>query len=81
MFVVSTCSSPRRPIRRPTKNPDYPHHLSAVEAAEIGEGRRGGELVLTHIPPYLDASVSVAEAEAVFGRPVRLAVPGTSLDV
>lgn len=63
------------------KNPDYPHHLSAVEAAEIARGAGVGELVLTHIPPYLDSSVSVAEAEAVFDRPVRLAVPGTSLDV
>jgi len=37
--------------------------------------------VLTHIPPYLEASRSVAEAEEVFDRPVRLAVPRTSFTV
>jgi hypothetical protein len=32
--------------------------------------------MLTHIPPYLDPTRSVAEAEQVFDRPVELAVPG-----
>lgn len=63
------------------KNPDYPHHLSAAEAGEIARRVGAKQLVLTHIPPYLDPSVSVAEAEAVFDRPVRLAVPGAVLDV
>jgi len=36
---------------------------------------------LTHIPPYLDPAVSVAEAEQTFDRPVRLAVPATSFEV
>jgi hypothetical protein len=35
-------------------------------------------LMLTHIPPYLDATLSVAEAEATFDRPVELAIPGVS---
>lgn len=61
-----------------TKNPDYPHHLSAAEAGEIARRVGANKLVLTHIPPYLDPSESVAEAEATFGRPVQLAVPGTS---
>lgn len=64
-----------------TKNPDYPHHLSAAEAGEIARRVHADQLVLTHIPPYLDPSVSVSEAEAVFDRPVRLAVPGTAFDV
>jgi ribonuclease BN (tRNA processing enzyme) len=64
-----------------TKNSDYPHHLSAAEAGEIARRVGAGRLVLTHIPPYLDASISVAEAEEKFDRPVALAVPGGSFDV
>jgi ribonuclease BN (tRNA processing enzyme) len=63
------------------KDPSYPHHLSAAEAGQIARDRGVGRLVLTHIPPYLDPTVSVSEAEATFDRPVRLAVPGTSFDV
>jgi hypothetical protein len=37
--------------------------------------------VLTHIPPYLDVSRSVDEAEATFDRPVSVAMPGVSFDV
>lgn len=64
-----------------TKNADYPQHLSAAEAGEIARRVGAGSLVLTHIPPYLDPSVSVSEAEKEFDRPVRLAVAGTSFDV
>lgn len=64
-----------------TDNQDYPQHLSAAEAGEIARRVGAGRLVLTHIPPYLDVAVSVAEAEAVFDRPVQLAVPATSFDV
>lgn len=63
------------------KNPDYPHHLSAAEAGEIARQVGAKHLALTHIPPYLDPSVSVTEAETAFDRPVRLAVPGTGFDV
>jgi ribonuclease BN (tRNA processing enzyme) len=64
-----------------TKDADYPQHLSAVEAGEIARQVGAGRLVLTHIPPYLDPSISVAEAELSFDRPVSLAVPGGSFDV
>ena len=64
-----------------TKNADYPQHLSAAEAGEIARRLGVGRLVLTHIPPYLDPAVSVAEAEQHFDRPVSLAVPGGSFDV
>jgi hypothetical protein len=37
--------------------------------------------VLTHIPPYLDVSRSVHEAETTFDRPVSLAMPGVTFDV
>ena len=64
-----------------TKDHDYPQHMSALEAGEIARRVGARKLVLTHIPPYLDATASVAEAEEAFGRPVALAVPGTSFDV
>lgn len=56
-------------------------HLTALEAGQIARDAGVDELVLTHIPPYMDVSVSVAEAESVFGRPVKLAVPGTRIQV
>lgn len=64
-----------------TKDRTYPQHMSAMEAGEIARRVGAHELVLTHIPPYLDVDVSVAEAEQAFGRSVRLAVPGTSFEV
>lgn len=64
-----------------TKNPEYPYHLSAAEAGEIAREAGAGRLTLTHIPPYLDPSISVAEAEKMFDRPVALAVPGASFEV
>jgi ribonuclease BN (tRNA processing enzyme) len=64
-----------------TKDQTYPQHLSAMEAGQIARRVGAHRLVLTHIPPYLDPDVSVAEAELAFDRPVRLAVPGTSFEV
>lgn len=64
-----------------TKNEDYPQHMSAAEAGEIARRIGAAKLVLTHIPPYLDPSASVSEAEKEFDRPVALAVPGASFDV
>ena len=40
-----------------------------------------GRLMLTHLRPTLDPARSVEEAEATFGRPVELAVPGLETDV
>jgi ribonuclease BN (tRNA processing enzyme) len=54
----------------------YTQHLTANEAGRIARERRARRLVLTHIPPHLDSSISIAEAEATFDRPVALAVPG-----
>ncbi|MGH8873513.1 MAG: MBL fold metallo-hydrolase [Acidimicrobiia bacterium] len=60
---------------------DYPHHLTSAEAGRIAREVGAKRLVLTHIPPYLDASRSINEAEVAFDRPVSLAVPGVSFDV
>jgi ribonuclease BN (tRNA processing enzyme) len=56
-------------------------HLTAGEAGSIARQLGAKKLVLTHIPPYLDSSLSIHEAELAFDRPVGLAVPGTSFDV
>lgn len=64
-----------------TEDKVYAHHLTAGEAGAIAREVGAGKLVLTHIPPYLDPTVSVAEAEQMFDRPVRLAVGGTSFEV
>lgn len=64
-----------------TEDKGYPHHLTATEAGAIARRAQASRLTLTHIPPYLDPSQSVAEAETAFDRPVRLATPGTSFDV
>jgi ribonuclease BN (tRNA processing enzyme) len=56
----------------------YPQHLTATEAGSIARQVGVGALILTHIPPHLDPTRSVAEAEATFDRPVELAVPGVS---
>lgn len=60
---------------------DYPHHLTASESGQIAREAGVDKLVLTHIPPYLDASRSVHDAEVTFDRPVALAVPGGVFDV
>lgn len=60
---------------------EFSQHLTAGEAGAIAREVGAKQLVVTHIPPYLDAARSVHEAEEVFDRPVRLAVPGMSFDV
>jgi arylsulfatase len=60
---------------------EYPHHLTAGEAGTIAREAGAKRLVLTHIPPYLDVSQSVHEAELAFDRPVAAATPGAQFDV
>jgi ribonuclease BN (tRNA processing enzyme) len=55
----------------------YAQHLTAGQAGSIAREQRAKRLMLTHIPPHLDTSVSVAEAESTFDRPVAAAVPGS----
>lgn len=64
-----------------TEDKGHEHHMTAGEAAEIAREVGASQLYLTHIPPYYESSVSLADAEQIFDRPVRLAVPGTSFDV
>jgi len=57
---------------------DYPyqHHLTASLAGAIARRQGSRHLMLTHIPPHFDPTLSVNEAETSFDRPVELAVPG-----
>lgn len=59
----------------------YPHHLTAGEAGAIAREVGAKKLVLTHMPPYLDVSRSVHEAELTYDRPVAVATPGTEINV
>ncbi|MCC5033184.1 MBL fold metallo-hydrolase [Streptomyces sp. WAC 00631] len=51
-------------------------HLNGREAGEQAQRSRAGRLVLTHIPPWTDASVNLRDAREVFDGPVELARPG-----
>ena len=54
----------------------YQHHLTSSLAGAIARRQHAKKLMLTHIPPHLDPTLSVNEAETSFDRPVELAVPG-----
>lgn len=56
-------------------------HLSAEQAGRIARQIGAARLLLTHIPPHLDPSVSVLEAEHTFGGPVAWAEPGATHEV
>jgi ribonuclease BN (tRNA processing enzyme) len=56
-------------------------HLNGREAGEHADRAGAGRLVLTHIPPWTDAAVNLADAGAVFGGPVALAFPGAIYEV
>ena len=58
-----------------------PHHLTAGEAGATASAAGAAALIVTHVPPTLESSVSVAEAAAGYGAPVLLAEPGAVFDV
>ena len=51
-------------------------HLTGRQAAEAAQQAGVAQLVLTHIPPWHDPDVVLAEAVPHFDGPVSLAVPG-----
>lgn len=56
-------------------------HLSGRDAAEIAQAAGAGTLVLTHIPPWHDADVVLAQARPHFAGPVELARPGAVWEI
>ncbi|HVM39865.1 MAG TPA: MBL fold metallo-hydrolase [Acidimicrobiia bacterium] len=56
-------------------------HLTAREAGEAGRRSGARRLVITHLWPTLDPSVSIREAEEGFGSAVTLAAPHLTVRV
>lgn len=56
-------------------------HLTGREAGALAQHGEVGRLVLTHVPPWHDPEVALAEASAVFDGPIELATPGLVVEV
>ncbi|MCJ7725124.1 MAG: MBL fold metallo-hydrolase [Acidimicrobiia bacterium] len=60
---------------------DYPYHLFADEAGQAASAAGASHLLVTHVAPTLDSTVSVREAAAVFEGPVEWAAPGLEVEL
>ncbi|WP_183099952.1 MBL fold metallo-hydrolase [Nocardioides pelophilus] len=56
-------------------------HLTGTECGETAAKGKSKRLVLTHVPPWHDAQVMLAEAVAVYDGPTELAVQGAVYDI
>jgi ribonuclease BN (tRNA processing enzyme) len=56
-------------------------HLSARQAGEHGDQAGAGTMMLTHIWPTLDPSVSIAQASEAFSGPVELATEDLRIEI
>jgi ribonuclease BN (tRNA processing enzyme) len=56
-------------------------HMSARQAGEHAERAGAGKLLLTHVWPTLDTSVSIAQAAEAYGGPLELAAEGLQMEV
>jgi ribonuclease BN (tRNA processing enzyme) len=59
----------------------FPFHLSARQAGEHATKAGAKRLMLTHIVPTLDTTVSIAEASEVFDGPVSAADEGSVVEI
>jgi len=59
----------------------YEYHLYATEAGEIAQAAGVGRLLVTHLGPSLDPTVSISEAATTFEGPVDHAAPGMEVEV
>ena len=56
-------------------------HLSAHRAGTVAQRTGVGRLVLTHIPPWTDPDLSLAEAGGSYPGPIDLAHPGLGIEL
>lgn len=61
-------------------NPEH-LHLTGIDCGELAAKAGAGRLVLTHIPPWYDPSVALAEARSAWDGPTDLAASGLVIDV
>jgi len=53
-------------------------HMTAAEAGALATAAHARELILTHLPPWEDASAALAAASAAYAGPAALAQPGAT---
>jgi ribonuclease BN (tRNA processing enzyme) len=56
-------------------------HLTGAEAGVMATEAGARRLVLTHVPPWHDPQVMLAEAHLTYDGPLELAVPGETYDI
>jgi ribonuclease BN (tRNA processing enzyme) len=56
-------------------------HLTGRDAGAAAAAAEVGRLVLTHIPPWHDPQLCLAEAKETYSGPIDLAAPGTTFTV
>lgn len=56
-------------------------HLNGREAGEAAARAGVRRLVLTHIPPWTDPQINLADARTAYAGPVELAAPGVTYDL
>lgn len=56
-------------------------HLTGAEAGVMATQADARRLVLTHVPPWHDAAVMLAEATLTYDGPLELAVPGETYEI
>jgi ribonuclease BN (tRNA processing enzyme) len=67
-------------FRRHDENPESVH-LTGRDAAEVATAAGVRRLVLTHIPPWHDREIILAEATPAYSGPVELARAGTVYEI
>ena len=56
-------------------------HLTGTDGGHVATRAGAKRLVLTHVPPWYDPQVALAEAREVYDGPAALARPGTTYDL
>lgn len=59
----------------------YPNHMSPYEAGTIAKEANAGELILTHLSPWVDANWVLEEAQKVYKGKVIIAIEGETHDI